>query len=92
MQSLLLMCYILKRRKNIFCLHFKTQLHNYSIDDPRFKKMVYLAVTRLSALLRRIKPTNNGHFHCLNGLHLFKTKKNLNHIKKYAKIKNFEVL
>ena len=35
MQSLLLMRYVLKRRKNIFCLHFKTQLHNYSIDDPR---------------------------------------------------------
>ena len=30
--------------------------------------MVYLAVTRLSALSRKIKPTNNGHFHCLNGL------------------------
>ena len=48
----------------------------------------YLAVKKLSALLRRITPKHHGDFYCLNCLHSFATTtKNLNRIKKYAKIK-----
>ena len=51
----------------------------------------YLAVKNLSALLRRTTSKTNGDFYCLNCLHSFKTKNktNLNHIKKYVKIKIF---
>ena len=37
----------------------------------------YLAVKRLSALLRGITSKNNGDFYCLNCLHSFRTKNKL---------------
>ena len=43
----------------------------------------------MSALLRKIMLNHNGDFYFLNCLHSFRTKKNLNHIKKYVKIKAF---
>ena len=52
--------------------------------------MHYLAVKKLSALLREVTSKNNGDFYCLNSLHSFRTKKaNLNCIKKYVNIKIF---
>ena len=39
------------------------------------EKWHYLAVKKLSALLRGITSTNNGNFYCLNCLHSFRTKK-----------------
>ena len=41
----------------------------------------YLAVKKLSALLRRIPSKHRGDFYCLNCLHSFATEKNLNRIK-----------
>ena len=37
----------------------------------------YLAVKKLSALLRGITSKNNGHFYCLDYLHSFRTKNKL---------------
>ena len=39
------------------------------------EKSHYLAVKRLSALLRRITSNHNGDFYCLNCLHSFRAKK-----------------
>ena len=39
------------------------------------QKWHYLGVTTLSALLRRIRPTNNGEIYCLDCLQLVRTKK-----------------
>ena len=49
----------------------------------------YLAVKKLSALLRGITSKNNGDFYCLNLLHFFRTKNKLELHKKYVKIKLF---
>ena len=40
------------------------------------KQWHYLAVKRLSALLRGITSKHHGDFYCLNGLHSFVTEKN----------------
>ena len=47
----------------------------------------YLAVKKLSALLRGITSQHNDNFYCC--LHSFRRKTNLNHIKTYVKIKIF---
>ena len=49
----------------------------------------YLAVKKLSALLREITSKNNGHFYCLNCLHSFRTKDKLELHKQYVKIMIF---
>ena len=46
----------------------------------------YLAVKKLSALLREITSKNNGHFYCLNCLHSFRTKDKLELHKQYVKL------
>ena len=48
----------------------------------------YLAVKKLSALLRGINSKHHGNFYCLNCFHSFATE-NFNCIKEYAKIKIF---
>ena len=48
----------------------------------------YLAVKKLSTLLRGITSIHHGDFYCLNCLHSFRTE-NLNLVKKYVKIKIF---
>ena len=42
---------------------------------PHWEGRHYLAVKKLSALLRGITSKNNGDFYCLNFLHSFRTKK-----------------
>ena len=49
------------------------------------KKWHYLAVKRLSALLRRITLNHNGDFYCLNCFHSYSTK---NKLKKHEKVCN----
>ena len=49
----------------------------------------YLAVTKLSALLREITSRNNGKFYCLNCLHSFRTKNKLESHEKVCKNKSF---
>ena len=44
-------------------------------------KWHYLAVKKLSALLRRITSEHHGDFYCLNCLQSFVTEKNLDRIK-----------
>ena len=56
---------------------------------PNEEKWHYLAVKKLSALLRGITSKNNGDFYCLNCLHSFRTKNKLQSHKKYVKIKIF---
>ena len=56
------------------------------------KKWHYLAITRLSALLRRIISTNNGDFYCINGLHSFSPKNKLESNKKVCEKFFFVVL
>ena len=52
-------------------------------------KWHYLAVKKLSTLLRGITSKHHGDFYCLNCLHSFATEKTLNSIKKYVKIRDF---
>ena len=49
----------------------------------------YLAVKKLSSLLKGITSTHYGDFYCLKCFHSFRKKTNLNRITKYAKIKIF---
>ena len=54
----------------------------------------YLAVKKLSTLLRGITSKDHGIFYCLNCVHFFRAEKlykkiNLNLKKNYVKIKNF---
>ena len=52
----------------------------------------YVAVEKLSALLKGITSKNNGGFYCMNCLHSFRTKNKLQFHKKYAKIRIFVTL
>ena len=40
---------------------------------PKREGWHYLAVIKLSTLLREITSKHNGHLHCLNWLHIFET-------------------
>ena len=48
----------------------------------------YLAVKKLSALLRRLPSKHDTDFYCFSCFHFLEQKINLNLIKKYAKIKD----
>ena len=50
------------------------------------KQWHYLAVKKVSALLRGITSKHHGNFYCLNCPHSSAPEKNLDHIKKYMKI------
>ena len=58
---------------------------------PKREGWHYLAVNKLSALLRGIILQHDSDFYCLSYRYLFKTKKNLNLMKKNVKIKIFVV-
>ena len=51
--------------------------------------MVLSCSKKQSAILRGITSGNNGDSYCLSCPHSFRTKKNLNSIKTYGKIKFF---
>ena len=72
------MCSMLKKKKNILCLSFKTQLKtwkaSYSFNNFNRKGRHYLAVIRLFLLLREATSTQNCDSYCLNCFHLFRTK------------------
>ena len=53
------------------------------------EKWHYLAVKKLSALLRGITSKNNGDFYCANCLHSFRTKNNLKSHKEACENKDF---
>ena len=50
------------------------------------KNWHYLAVKKLSRLVREIISNNDGDFYCLNCFHYTEQKKHLKNVKKYAKI------
>ena len=53
------------------------------------EKWHYVAVKKLSSLLRDITSRNNGDFYCLNCLHSFRTKSKLESHKRACKNKDF---
>ena len=53
------------------------------------KQWHYLAVKKLSSILRGITSNINGDFYCLNCLHSFRTKNKLESHKKVCKNKKF---
>ena len=53
------------------------------------EKLHYLAIKKLSTLLREIRSNTNGDFHCLNCLHPFRTKSKLESHKKVCENKDF---
>ena len=59
------------------------------IPNEEKERWHYLAVKRLSALLRRIISKHKGGFYCLNCLHFFKTKNKFKCDEKICKIKDF---
>ena len=50
--------------------------------SPNIEGWHYIAVTTLSALIRGITSKHTGDLYCLNCLHSYRTKTNLNQIKK----------
>ena len=54
----------------------------------RERRLLYLAVKELSALLTGITSTSNGNFYCLNCLHSFRTKNKLELHKKVYRVKD----
>ena len=77
-QGFFLMCSMLKKKKNILCLSFKTQLKtwkaSYSFNNFKRKGRHYLAAIRLFLLLREATSGQNCDSYCLNCFHLFRTK------------------
>ena len=70
-----------KTRK--ICLAYKSK-HNLTREKQVIRLMItdgekwqYLAVTRLSGLLRGVTGNNNGDFYCLNCFHTYRTKNKL---------------
>ena len=59
---------------------------------PNREGWSYLAVKKLSALLRQKTSKNNGDFYCLNCFHSLEEKTNVAHIKKHVKINVFVTL
>ena len=64
---------------------------NNSLNDPKQKKegWHYLAVKKLSALLRGITSKHDGDFYCLNCLHFFRVENKLKYHEKVSKNKDF---
>ena len=56
---------------------------------PNWEGWHYLAVKKLSALLKVITSKNNGDFYCLNCLRSFRTKNRIESHKKVGKIRAF---
>ena len=85
------------KKKTIYCIavskhNSNSQKHVILLMIPNEEKWHYLAVKKLSTLLRGIISKHHGDFYCLNCLHSFATeKKDLNRIKKYVKIKIFVI-
>ena len=52
----------------------------------------YLAVKRLSRLLRGISSNHDGDYYCLNCFHSYRTENKLNVHKKFVKITNIVIL
>ena len=70
--------------------------HNFNYENQIILLMIpngegwhYLAVKKLSALLRGTLSKHDGDFYCLNCLHSFKTKNKLESYKKVCKNKDF---
>ena len=53
------------------------------------KRWHYIAVTRLSGLLRGVTGNNNGDFYCLNCFHAYRTKNNLETHKKICENRDY---
>ena len=56
---------------------------------PNEEEWHYIAVKKLSTLLGKITSKNNGDFHCLDCLHLFRRKSKLELHKKLCESKDF---
>ena len=83
------------KRKYISCLCWK---HNSNCEKQVILLMIpngegqwwhYIAVKKLSALIRGITSKNNGHFYCLDCLHSFRTKNKLESHQKVCENKDF---
>ena len=61
----------------------------FLLMTPNREKWHYLAVKKLSALLRRITYKHYGDFHCLNCVHSFRTKNKLESHEKVCEKKDF---
>ena len=58
---------------------------------PNRERWYYLAVKKLSALLRRIMSKHRGEIYCLNCLHSLATENKRESQKKYEKVKIFVI-
>ena len=74
------------REKQVILLTIKKQT-----NKQKKNKWHYLAVKQLSASLKSALSKHDSDFYCLNRLHSFRKKINLNYIKKYVKIMIFAI-
>ena len=90
-QQLLLMVCMLK--KICFLLMFQKRNREKQVIllmiPNREGQCHYLAIKKLSALLRGLTSKNNGDFNCLNCFHSFRTKNKLESHKKVCENKDF---
>ena len=81
------------KNEKIYPVYVSTQKNSlFFNDDSKQRRMALLCSKNPSALLRGITLKNNSDFFCLNCFHSFRTKRKLNLIKKYVKIKICNVL
>ena len=69
------------KKTNIYRTYISKNILNHG------EKLHYLALKKLSALLKGITPKQVGDFYCLNYFHLSRTKNKLESHKKYVEIK-----
>ena len=89
-QQLILMFWMLKNKKYLLLL-FQNMKHVILLMIPNGEKLwyYYLAVKKLSALLREVTSKYYADFFCLNCLHSFRTRSKLESHKTVCKNKGF---
>ena len=88
-QVILLMISNIEKRERSKTLATPAKSEGCKAKSEGRRRWHYLAVKKLSALLRGRPSKNNGDFYCLNCRHFFRTKNTLKLHKKVCENKNF---
>ena len=87
-QQLLLIFCVLKKKKTCSASNCEKQITLLMITNEEKEGLWhYIAVKKLSTLLRGITSKHHGDFYCLNCLHSFRTENKLKSHEKYVRIK-----
>ena len=85
--------FCMKKKKNISCLCFITQLKSWktisSFNDSKRTRIASHCSKRLPALLRKVTSKHQCNFYCLNCLHFFAAENKHESRKKICENKDF---